>query len=322
MDGSAGAYIFTGPELFLRHERLAELTSNALKGEPADMAVVRFDGDDTPLATVLDELRTLPFLASRRIVVIDDAESFISQHNEKLTAYLAAPCSTGVLILLAESGNVKRFNFFKAVSQVGGWIDCQSPAAAELPAWVRDRARAAYRKKIDMPTAGLLADLVGEDLGRLDSELAKLATFLGEGRETISAEDVDDLVANHRLHDAFELTGAIGAKDAAAALARWTDMVAKEPDAPYRAVGLVGWQLRQFLRARLQRNKGTSADEILRGLRMPYSARNQFAQNIRKFSVARLRGLIRELVEVDVAAKTGGAPPERGVEQFIIKACH
>ena len=254
------------------------------------------------------------------MVVVNEADAFLTRYREAMEDYLAKRSPTGVLVLLteAERSNTK---LFQAIAKLRGIVPCHQPAQNELARWVRDRAKDAYAKTIDYETSSLLADLIGQDLDRLDSELAKLATYLGAGRKTITVEDVDELVANQRLHDAFELTGAIASKDAAAAVVRWNDMLAKDSDASYRSVGLIAWQVRQLVRARSMRRRGLSRDEVLGKLRVPFSVRQRFVEQVSKFSEARLRRLLAELVELDLAAKTGGAPPERSIELFIVNAC-
>ncbi|MDD4891398.1 MAG: hypothetical protein PHU85_15875, partial [Phycisphaerae bacterium] len=110
-------------------------------------------------------------------------------------------------------------------------------------------------------------------------------------------------------------------KDATAALTRWNDMLSKDPNSSYSSVGLIAWQIRQMLRARALRAQGLSRDEVLSRLRMPFSVRERFAEQVNKFPERRLRMLLADLVRTDLAAKTGGAPPERGIELFIIAAC-
>jgi DNA polymerase-3 subunit delta len=330
LDGSAAVYMFFGDEPFLRRLYLNQLTARALglksrpaageaAGQEAGMAISQFDGSEITLAAVLDELRTLPFLAERRIVIVDAADTFVSEHRPALEKYLEKPSPTGVLVLLVQDPRTTS-NLYKAVAARGGAVACQKLAQSDLARWIRERAKDTYAKTIDYETSALLADLVGDDLDRLDSELAKLSVYLGQ-RKTITPGDVDELVANQRLHDAFELTGAIASKDAAAALLRWNDMLSKDSEASYRSVGLIAWQIRQLLRARSLRNQGLSRDEVLSRLHMPYFVRDKFIEQVSKFPERRLRGLLGELVKLDLASKTGGAPANRGIELFIMHAC-
>lgn len=325
LDGSVGVYLFVGDESFLRRRNLHTLIARTLGLKSGDddepsMAISQFEGPEATLAGVLDELRTLPFLAERRVVIVQDADAFIGPHRDALEKYVEKPCPTGVLVLLAdEERSITKL--YKAIAAHGGLVACARLAQSDLVRWIRDRAKDTHGKTIDYETSSLLADLIGDDLDKLDNELAKLATYLGAERKTITPQDIDELVANQRLHEAFELTNALSAKDAPTALARWADMLAKDSDASYRSIGLLAWQFRQLLRARALRAHGLSRDDVLSRLRVPYGLRDRFAEQVNRFPERRLRWLLGELVRLDLAAKTGGAPPERGIELFIVTAC-
>ncbi|MDD4890626.1 MAG: DNA polymerase III subunit delta, partial [Phycisphaerae bacterium] len=295
-DGSAGVYLFCGDESFLRRTHLHTLVSKTLgtKDDPdadASMAISQFAGGEVSLAAVLDELRTLPFLAERRVVIVQDADALIGPHRDALEKYAEKPCPTGVLVLLADDER-SNTRLYKAIAARGGLVLCERLAQSDLARWIRERAKDTYQKTVDYETASLLADLIGDDLDKLDSELAKLATYLGAERKTITPEDVDELVANQRMHEAFELTAAIAGKDATAALTRWNDMLSKDPNSSYSSVGLIAWQIRQMLRARALRAQGLSRDEVLSRLRMPFSVRERFAEQVNKFPERRLRMLL------------------------------
>src|ERR1700712_25323 len=86
-------YAVSGDDAYLRDETLRAIARIALGGGDDDMAVARFAGDHSNLADVLDEVRTLPFLAKVRIVVVDGADPFITAHRKGLEAYAEKPSS-------------------------------------------------------------------------------------------------------------------------------------------------------------------------------------------------------------------------------------
>ena len=67
----------------------------------------------------------------------------------------------------------------KKLKKVGELVKCTSPEGRELIAWIRNAARQ-REKNIDSEAANLLAEWIGENLTALNSELDKLALFLGE----------------------------------------------------------------------------------------------------------------------------------------------
>ena len=52
------------------------------------MAVRRFEGSAASLADVMDELRMLPFFSKRRIVLVEDADPFVTKNRKELEAHV------------------------------------------------------------------------------------------------------------------------------------------------------------------------------------------------------------------------------------------
>ena len=92
-------YVLTGDEDFLKRQVLAVLRNRVLGDDNDGMALSSYEGDKAVLANVLDELRTLPFLSPRRLVVIDNADPFVTKHRAALEKYVAGPATKGVLVL-------------------------------------------------------------------------------------------------------------------------------------------------------------------------------------------------------------------------------
>ena len=67
--------------------------------EDREAAISRFSGPVAPLADVLDEVCTLPFFSRRRLVIVEEADPFVSKHRKDLEAYVANPSESGILLL-------------------------------------------------------------------------------------------------------------------------------------------------------------------------------------------------------------------------------
>src|SRR4051812_7607709 len=148
------------------------------------MAVCRFEGKSTSLADVFDELRTLPFFSKRRIVLVDDADPFVTRYRRELEAHAASPGGSGtgggsgILILVLKSwpSNTK---LYKLVEASGLAIDCSSPGEKDLVPWLTQLAASKHRAHLDLDAARLLVELVGAEVGILASEVEKLAVYVG-----------------------------------------------------------------------------------------------------------------------------------------------
>ncbi len=232
-------YILHGENLHLRRQRRREIVERFVAGADPELVVAHFDAS-AELAEVLDAARTAPLLGSRRLVMVHDADEFVSAHRQRLEAYLANPSSAGSLMLLMDSSPAKT-KLGKLARKVGQVIDCANPADSELPAWLA-RAASALDKRISKDAARLLAGWVGNDLVRLESEMEKLALYAG-GRPSISVEDVAAVVAASAGAAPFALVDAIDAGRAGEALRLLTAVLTRRGE-EFRLLGLLAWHLR------------------------------------------------------------------------------
>src|SRR5207248_4095717 len=118
--------------------------------------------------------------------------------------------------------------------KVGSIEKCDPPKSAELPRWIVTHARAAHKVTVAPDAAQLLADFIGDDLGRLDSELAKLALQSDSGK--IDRKDVEHGVAFQREQEMWDMTNEIAAGHVESAPRRWRQLVQMDSSAELRAV--------------------------------------------------------------------------------------
>src|SRR5262245_55751048 len=95
-------YAVVGSDRFLRQLATSELMAR-LVAEPSDLGTARFRGPEAALADVLDEARTPSLLGGHRIVLVDDADDFVSEHRAALEKYCSAPADSSSLILSCQS---------------------------------------------------------------------------------------------------------------------------------------------------------------------------------------------------------------------------
>ena len=311
-------YVIFGAEEFLRLRALQEIVQRVVGADRDSMAVAEFDGESAKLADVLDEVRTASLLSPIRLVIVRDADDFVSEHRESLEKYLKAPSSSGVLLLTCKSWPATT-RLYKQVGALGGNVSCTPPKSAELPGWAAQHCQTAYHCTLEGMAARRLIDLVGPNLGQLDSELAKLSTYVSP-RNTITIADVDELVGASRVEKVFGITDCIARRDAKGALEIWGQVIATDRDAPYRAIGGLAYGFRKLAEAKRLVNQGISPADAGRRLAIwsdPASLRRQ----LDRFSLPQWQGHLVRLLQLDVGAKTGLERVDMAVEKFIVTLC-
>ena len=170
-------YVVYGDDVYLRREVSAGIAGSVLGADADELAVSRFEGNTASLADGMDELRTLPFFSRRRIVVVADADPFVTKNRKELESYVDAPTGAGVLVLMVKSWPANT-NLARQVATAGLPLDCNSPPEKDLVPWLIHHA-AKQDAVLDADAARLLVELVGAEAGLLTAEVEKLAVYVG-----------------------------------------------------------------------------------------------------------------------------------------------
>ncbi len=308
-------YVLTGEEHFLKRQVVAALRKIVLGPEDDTFGLAAFNGDKATFAAVHNELSTLPFLAPRRLVVVNNADPFVQQERSKLEKYVGAPASTGVLVLEVKSwpANTK---LAKLIPE-NCTIVCKPPTTQQVPQWCVGWCEKQYGKQLVVAAARLLVDLVGAEMGQLDQELNKLAIYVGAASR-IEMADVDRLVGHSRAESVWKLFDLIGTGQSGPAL-KMLNRLMDQGEEPVGLLALCGSQLRRLVRAaRLQQQKMTLA-EALEKVGVPPFARRNAEQHLRHYG-RRLDRLYDWLVQTDRGLKGASELPKRVIlEQFVVK---
>ena len=84
-----GVAVIYGDEGFLRVHSL-DLLRRLVLGDGDDFGQTRLSGPAAELAEVLDELNTPPLFGARRLVIVEDADDFVSRYRKPLEEYAKA----------------------------------------------------------------------------------------------------------------------------------------------------------------------------------------------------------------------------------------
>ena len=306
-------YAFVGADRFLRNEAVADLIAT-LSDRGVAPERVPFNGADAPLAEVLDDVRTGSLLGGRRVIVVDEADRFITAHRAALERYCAEPSPTGCLVLLCHS-LPRNTRLYKIIQQHGVVTPCDPPKGRGVESWLAGRAASAHGKRLGTQACRTLRQQLGDALGSLDAELSKLAAYVGD-RDDITPADIHTLTGQHREEKVFAVTDAMSAGDVAGALRHWEQVLATDRSAPGRAIAGLAWSVRRMLQTLRDWKSGTSLHELARRM---YTDPDALRRRLATTSVDALEAQQRDLLAADLAGKTGASTAGAVVERFIVK---
>jgi DNA polymerase III delta subunit len=304
-------YALVGADPFVQLQKLREV----LVELPQDAQRIELDGERAELAEVLDELRSFAMFGGGKAVIIRNADEFISRFRSQLEDYVAKPSNSATLIMRLESLPSNQ-RIYKAIAKNGAIVNCDPPK--DLPRWTIQHAKDEHKVTIAPDAAKLLVELVGQDLGRLDSELAKLA-LTTDGRP-ISVADVSGGVAFQREREMWDMTNELASGHTAEALRRWRQLVQLDPSTEFRAVTWLAMWLENVRKALAMRKKGMQTFTIAQQLRIwPREIQGPFFETATALGESGAARATDLLAEVDRRSKSGIGDAASNVEGFILQ---
>jgi DNA polymerase-3 subunit delta len=209
--------LVSGEDPALVNLSVSDVADAELAGEDRSLALEELGGEELTPAAVVDAALTPPFLTARRVLVVREVGRWTEEDVAPLVAYLADPLETTSLVLVAGGGRTAR-GLSAAAKKAGQVLSAGLPNAGRArTSWVTERLSAAPLR-FDAPAGSLLAEHLGEDLGRLPAIVDALVSTYGEGAR-IGVEQVEPFLGEAGGVAPWDLTDAIDRADTAAALA-------------------------------------------------------------------------------------------------------
>ena len=309
--------VLFGEETHLKQQCVARLTELVLGvGPDAAVGLVKFAGKDTELKTVKSELQTVGMFVSSRLVVVEDADEFVTKYREGLEAYCLKPASRSVLVLDCKSWK-SNTRLAKKIAESGLELDCGELAAGPLLKWVVDHAATEHGKQISRDSASLLVELAGTGLGQLSMELAKLTSFVGE-RPQIKPDDVRQLVGGWKAEETWTMTNAVRDGNPALALTCLSKLLHAGEAAPKILGGLI-YVFKKFAVATEQSRRQVPLRQALQEAGIFPRDIETSERYLKRLGRPRADQLFARLADADRDLKGGSRLPDRlQLEQLLL----
>ncbi len=309
-------YAVFGDDAYLRRETLHEVRRVALPGgEDDDLSIARFPGESAKLADVFDELRTLPFFAKRRLVVVEGADPFVTAHRKELESYAEEPSTSGVLVLMVKvwPSNTK---LAKVVEKTGLSVECKGPNDRLLTPWLMHIAKTRYQAVLDPGATELLLELVGPEVGLLVAEIEKLSIYVGS-KGKIHRDDVARMVGAGRIETVWKMLDAATTGRGDLALEHLDSLVtAGEP--PVKLLAGMSFSLMKIYQAGRLRRLKVDLREACSASGIPPGAVETTRQQHAHLGPSRVDRLPGILLQADLDLKGSSTLPPRVVLERLV----
>ena len=316
-----------GSDATLRVWSIAALTQ--------DGDVTQFEGESTRWSDLRDDLATASLfdMGGTRTIVVRGADKFVSDHRPELEKHVAKPGTASRLILELNS-LASNTRLYKALAKDHQLVACSSSTDKKLGVTAASRRKfltsyvaGRHKTKLANAAADALIEMMGEEIGMLDTEIAKLALYCDAG-QSIDEAIVRDVVAGWQGKTVWQITDAIAEGNAAEAL-RQLDKLMLGGQRPIALLPQIAWSLRRLgmataiVEQREKCGRKWQINDVLSqaGINRPSEVPRATAQ-LKGLGRGRAKQLLPWLLDADLRLK--GTHSQEGrdrflLEQFVVK---
>jgi len=310
-----GLILLYGQESYFVEKGMLSVRDAVVAPADRDFNLTQFYGKDFIVSDVLEQARTFPVFADRRLVVIKNIHEARAEQIDGLLEYVENPVPETILLLTAEKIDARR-KFFQSFKKNGLSSEFKKIYENQLPSFVRDLAKS---RNLTL-TAGalkLFCKRVGTNLAEVQGELEKLVGYLGE-RDLADEADVAAIVSDTRIESIFDLTDAMGQGNRSMALAL-LDRLLAEGQAPLMILTMMTRHFRQMWKISELMSQQVPQSEFPRRVgASPYFLKGLMQQAAR-FENRHYRQVFKRLLATDLALKSSGAEPRLQLEQLLLE---
>lgn len=297
----------SGSNHYLLKRRLDELVDKFMK-EHGEFALERIDAEETEPRAILEAVQSLPFLASRKMVVVRSGSA-----NKNLSGQIEQIISSAgdtTDIVFYEPAPDKRSSYFKVLKSKTQYEEYSELDARALAQWLTKEAKN-LGGSLTQADANYLVDRVGTNQELLANELDKLIIY----EPKVTRENIDLLTEKTPQSKVFDLLDAAFAGDKELALQLYADQRAQKVE-PQAIMAMLAWQLK--LLALAKTGKGKSPQQIAKDAGVsPYPVMK--AQNLaRKIDDKKLVEMVSDALYIDEKGKTTSIDLDEALKTYIV----
>jgi len=297
----------TGENDYARKAELQRL-AHAFTAEYGALSLERVDGEDHEFIRIQEALTSLPFLASKKMVVLTRPTAS-KQFVEQAEALLSDLPETTDLVLVEPKFD-KRSSMYKFLKKVSDFREFNKLDGAPLASWLVAEAKT-NGATLSSGDARYLIERVGTNQQMLVGEVTKLSLYA----PAITRATIDLLTEPTPQSTIFELVDAAFTGQDRQALGLYDEQRRLKVE-PIQIVAMLAWQLHVLALVLAAGDRGS--DAIARDAKIsPYTV-SKTQRLARRVSAARLRTLVNRLVTIDQRSKRESIDLDEALRHYLV----
>ena len=292
-------YLLTGEENYYIDVVSDFFENNIVEESLRDFDQTVLYGRDTDMRTVISYAKQFPMMSPVKLVLVKEAQDIEKKEWDLLPEYLDHPLDRTLLVFCYRHKKMeKRSAAYKAINSKGYVYERARLYDNQIPDWIGTYVNQ-HGYSITQKGAVLIAESIGNDLGRIANELSKVFISLKPG-DVINEDIIERNIGISKDYNVFELQKAIGRRDVLQCNRIVKYFAANPKDNPIQMVlaSLYNYFIKIMIYHQLT-NKGEAASVLKVN---PYFVRD-YATAANNYPLGKLASCIGYLNEADLRSK-------------------
>ena len=328
-----------GTEGYLISWALESIVKRYVSPQARDFDYIRLDSEIESIDEIIGACETFSMFSQYRVVWIRDLELLkknrmknISEADcDRLCEYLKSP-NEGTLIIFSnektpgEQDNQrteKASKLEKMLKSKAGCYELNSLDKKDLKSFIQKRFRASG---IDISPAlvSYMIDASGYynkesdyNLYSLENDIFKIVSHCLQ--DSVSRNDIDELICADEETFVFNLLDAIGANDKSKAFMLLNNMIKDSPDNVFGIIAQIVSQFELMLTIRQMQNQNKVISEICKVTGKGEFRVKKLAGHARRYSVSELKEILISIYDTEKNIKSGLLKEQLALELFVAK---
>jgi DNA polymerase-3 subunit delta len=280
--------------------------------------------EEVEFSQVVAQLNTVSMFGGGKLVWLGPLESIDKKTGESIIDYCNNP-NPGSSLLISYAppkGDGRAISTFekskaaKELLELSQSVKIATAKGQELVRWLITRFKS-FDKSIDQQAAQTLVELCSGDMDRLDGEVLKLSSFVGDA-EQVTMEDIESTVGDHRTEKIWDLTRAFGQKDLRAAQGALTSLM--DSGVPAQVIlKTLTTELNRLAAAVEARDMGMDQGAYANELgEAAFMVREAWAGG-RNWSISQAKSGLSQLLDTSINMMKSGVSPETALNSLLVK---
>ena len=310
--------VLEGKDEYRLSERVSEFRLTVTPPEMSDINTTMLDGNIVTIEELLTSLSTVPFMADRRLAIVEGLLNRLGGSKKDLGEWLNFPDLLKDLpptanLLLIEREPIPANKLLSTILRLGQ-VEKFSPLRhRDLLDWINARC-SKLGLEIERTAVALIADSVGSELRVIDSELNKIKTY-SRGR-LITREDITLMVPYVRQQNVFRVVDSViegRTRDALNA----SSMLIGLGESPSGIVRMIERQLRFLILAKHLLSRKIPTGDIGKHINLSGYPLQKTLEMERKISQARIMSMHDNLLKSNIRVREGKLTEQESFDLLI-----